>query len=360
MDKIKNIEFLRVFFTFSIVFFHMRIHLSYLSVPLYTFLYNAFANGRNAVEAFFIIAGFVFFINFKKDETISNFILKKYIRFSPVIAFSVLLCVLSWVFTPISFKVIPNILTIFLLNNFGRYWCIGSNIVLWYTSALFFGLLLCFIIGKFTREHLHIRIFSFVSIFCYSFLVFINNGDFGGHKVYLNVFSVDIMRALGGIALGILIAILYKNQYFNKLSKIKTSIITLFEICSFSYVFWWLFLPHKVQNHINFVMIFSFLFILFLIKKGGLSNITNKTFWGILSKYSYAIFVTHYIIIKFLYFTIWKKNIIFVQNHPCIPLLINILIILILGFFIYNYIELPSTKYLRTKLLNNIKKTENY
>ena len=142
MQKIKNLEFLRIFLICAIVIFHMFINRTwdlcniYPDIHLYQFIKRAITYSNNGVEGFFIIAGFLLVLTFK-NISIKDFIIKKYIRLSPPIAFSMLIGLLGWKLGVLHFKLMPNILTVFLLNQFGVCLGIGVNPVLWFTSVLF-------------------------------------------------------------------------------------------------------------------------------------------------------------------------------------------------------------------------------
>lgn len=150
MQKIKNIEFLRTFLMLSIVLHHMFITRDWClcsifpNIYLYSFIKSFIAFSYNSVEGFFIIAGFLLFLTFKNSIKVVDFIKKKYIRLTPVIVFSFILCLVGTMLKAFPFKIISNLMTALLLNQFGVCISIGQNPVLWFTSVLFAGLLFIF------------------------------------------------------------------------------------------------------------------------------------------------------------------------------------------------------------------------
>lgn len=104
MQKIKNIEFLRTFLMLSIVLHHMFITRDWClcsifpNIYLYSFIKSFIAFSYNSVEGFFIIAGFLLFLTFKNSIKVVDFIKKKYIRLTPVIVFSFILCLVAKIF----------------------------------------------------------------------------------------------------------------------------------------------------------------------------------------------------------------------------------------------------------------------
>lgn len=355
MDKLKNIEFLRFFLIISIVFLHMFIDREwnlctvYPNIPIYQTIKSAIAHSNNCVEGFFIFAGFFLVYTFKQTTKINDFAIKKYIRLSPVILFSMGLCAIGYLLGAMPFKIFPNLLTVFLLNNFVLKISVGSNPVLWFTSVLFAGLLLYFCIIKFLHaktKYLSILMFTVIS---YTILEILQHGSFANPlKNYFHIFNIGFLRAAGGIGLGCLIGYLYK---FFVLGKKSHTIYSVLEICLMSFIIWWCMFIHGRINNIIFVICFALLFILFLAKKGFLSRITDKDIWVKSGRYQYSIYVVHYVIIRILGICIWKNCPLFVLNHPILPIIFNLFVILSIGILTYHMIELPCTRFLNNKFL---------
>ena len=170
-NKIHSIEFLRVFLIITIMFHHMFIDRKWTlctvfpQIDLYQIIQHNLSHAYNGVEGFFIISGFLLFLTcYGKDISMKEFIKKKYERLSPVIFFSIILCFIVSTFGVIHFNFIANFLTIFLLNNFGICIAVGQNPILWYTSALFSGLLLYFCLIKNKSQPYHYFIISCLSL----------------------------------------------------------------------------------------------------------------------------------------------------------------------------------------------------
>ncbi len=358
MQKLKNIEFLRTFLICGIVMLHCCVSSAwsfsklFKDINIYKTLHDCFAHSNNGVEGFFIIAGFFLVLTFKDSISLSNFIKKKYIRLSPVIAWATILCIGGWLLNTMHFKVVPNILTVLLLNHFGICWGIGANPVLWFCSALFFGLLVYFCIFKFVPDKFKFWICFFVSILSYIILQILQYGRYADpYHNYYHIFNIGILRALGGIGLGCIIGYFYK-EYIQKISKFNVLnwqkiLITIFEVLFFGAIFWWMCIPHVKINNFVYVILFVILFILFLINKGYFSNFVNKDIWVFLGKYQYSVYVIHYVIGKILCFGLWKKVPIFMHNHPIIPLVITILCVIVLSVFTYHFVEIPCAEYLK-------------
>ena len=362
MIKLKNVEFIRVFLIIAIVFLHMFIDRKwnlctlFPDISIYQTMKSSIAHSNNCVEGFFIIAGFFLVYTFKPITKLKDFIIKKYIRLSPVILFSIFLCVIGCILGTMHFKLIPNLLTIFLLNSFVIKITVGNNPILWYTSAFFAGLLLYFCIIKYLPQKIKYWAIGILVVSAYVILEILQHGSFKSPlKNYYYVLNIGFLRAVGGIGLGCLIGFLYKNilsKYNlpekNKILKIS---YTFLEVILLGFAFWWCMCTHKNLNNIFIVFIFASLLLLFLMKKGYLSQILDNDLWVKLGKYQYSIYVVHFVIIRILGLALWKKHPEFVASHPILPVVIMLAIILAVGIFAYHVVELPCAKYLKDRLI---------
>lgn len=361
MQKIKNIEFLRTFLICGIVMLHMFINRSWClctlfpDIQLYQNIKTAIAHSNNGVEGFFIIAGFLLVMTFKDSIKLGDFIIKKYIRLSPPIVFSMLLCIIGWMLNTMHFKPIPNLLTVFLLNNFGICWAAGQNPVLWFTSALFAGLLLYFCIIKFVSQKYNKWVIAAILIIGYVILEVLQHGSFSKPiKNYYHVFNVGFLRAIGGLGLGCLIGLYFKGNSEKvrdfTVSNIQKYLMTFAEGFLTLFVIWWMMIPHSSINNIVFVLCFTVLLILYIAKKGYVSQFFDKDIWVKLGQYQYSVYVVHYVIIKVLGLALWKQNPEFVNAHPVIPIVVMLGLTVVLGVFTYHFVEIPCANYLKNLL----------
>ena len=361
MEKLKNIEFIRVFLICAIVFLHMFIDRKWClctlfpEISIYQNIKTAVGHSNNCVEGFFLIAGFFLVYTFK-TISLKEFILKKYIRLSPVILFSMGLCVIGWLLGTMHFNMIPNILTVFLLNQFGINFTVGQNPILWYTSVLFAGLLLYFCIIKYLPTKIKYVIISILVICAYTIVEILQHGSFANPLVnYHHIFNIGFLRAVGGIGLGCIVGLLYKCFFTQTVCKTKNLAVKFFysalEILTTMFVFWWCLFIHKGLNNIFIVLAFVLMLILFILRKGYLSQFLNKDIWAFLGKFQYSIYVVHYVLIRIIGLTLWKHNPQFVYSHPLLPIIITLTVILVVGVSTYYMVELPCTKYLKAKLI---------
>ena len=362
MQKLKNIEFLRTYLILTIILLHTFINKGwclpalYPDINLYSFLHKAVIYANCSVEGFFIVAGFLLVLTFNMETSISDFIKKKYVRLSPVIAFSILFVIFGEIFKIVSFKPVPDVLSVLLLNNFGICWAVPDNPVLWFTSALFGGVILYFCIIKFLDKKHILGLITFLVILGYVLLEILQGGKFS-HPLqnYYGILNIGFLRAVSGVGAGCLLGLVYKNNK-DKITnfeptKSAKSLITILEMLSFAFLVWWTVIPHAFLNNIYFAINFVLLFALFVIKKGYFSNYMDSEMWVFLGKYQYSLFVIHYVVIKLFGYGLWQNASEFVFAHPLIPIFIMLITILVLGVFTYHFVEVPCSRWLKQKFL---------
>ena len=359
MNKLKNIEFLRVFLISVIVLLHTTAYgswsllVNFPKIKELDFFHKTFIQGNNSVEGFFIIAGFLLIFTLK-DQSVFSFIKKKYMRLSPTILFAVIICIIASLWHAVKLRFWDDILVVLLLNNFGICLAHGTTPTLWFTSALFAGLLIYFLLTKISSKTIKAISFVALPILAYGILEYFQHGSFSTpHKNYAYIFNVGFLRAVGGVGIGTFVGHIYK-KYIQKIrgkvfNFIGNIIINLAELSLLCFMVWWLATPHKQLNCIIFVIAFALLLTLFVFEKGIISKLTNKDIWVKLGKYQYSIYVIHSVVGKILINTVWKTHPEFVKIHPYSTIVIIICAILIAGYITYNLVEKPCTKFLKSK-----------
>lgn len=355
MSKIKNIEFLRVFFIITIAFYHIRIYLNRLHFDFFTNMYDMLDGARNGVEAFFIISGFFLIFTFK-NLPVWDFIKKKYFRLMPTAMFSIIICAFAWLLKVNSFKFLPNIAMGLLFSHFGIYWCRGGNIALWFASALFFALIVFYLITKFVKEKYHLPIFAILGVGGYLLLSLLGNGMYDVHSEYfIGFIPACTLRAFAGMGLGCFIGKLYQKykyiiENFNT-NTVKTILFSLTELFTFGFIIWWSYLgPIRIDNSL-YVVSFIMLFICFLFKQGILSRLTDKDIWVNLSKYSYSLYCIHMPVSRILLKKILYPNHDLFCTCPMLTILLVLTINIIIAIITYNIIEKPCYNWLMNKTL---------
>jgi peptidoglycan/LPS O-acetylase OafA/YrhL len=370
-----NVEFLRFIFCIGILLCHASVggHNTFAN----EFVTNHFLGMSFAVNFFFVIGGYLlFFQTLKKDLTIRDFIVKKYIRLLPVIIFSMLMIPIYRKFGLVSqrFNFRDSFLSLFLIRTVGLYNdaknfdLFYTNAHLWYIGPLFWTSLFYFSISKsFDRNktNLVIAIITYVLFLSHANTI----------KVIIPEYAV---RALSNMGLGYFVGLL-ANYHSNLIgrregdvygggkemrrkresySNVYRAAITCVEGFLFLEIFKVLFIKTKPWREFEFYysMCFAVLLFLFSIKIGWLSRLTNNRIMGSLSKYCYSIYVMQYsvqiLLAKDNRLGESKIYLSFVNTHPVVDIIVNYVILeFIVGIVVYHLVEKPCYKYLERKFI---------
>lgn len=103
------------------------------------------------------------------------------------------------------------------------------------------------------------------------------------------------------------------------------------------------------KNVMIYVFTFSILLILFVFKKGLLSNLLNNDISVCLGKYAYSIYVMQQVSFYLLKISLWKyQNLVY--THVGVVLFISLLFSVLVGILVYHLIEKPCSTFLKNKL----------
>ena len=239
------------------------------------------------------------------------------------------------------------------IQNVGWTLQLGNNSSSWFVSSLFWGMCFYFYLGKIVSQ----KVFNFVTaclvFICYAIFVHVPSKL---HLVnYYYFINIGMVRALAGIGLGYFVRMLYndysevlKSQFNTLKSKI---IFSALEIYLFFTMFYYLCFHASSYNNVLFeVIIFLLLFICFLLHKGILSKLLENNVSSFLGKFTYSIFLSHYLIKDLWNIYIMNKCQHFVIYHPIINIVSIFIVSIIVGMLTYYLIEKPSAKFLKNRL----------
>lgn len=316
MYKRQNIEFLRIVFTYIIVFYHIL-----------TVNFNIWTAGWLGVEFFFILSGVFFTLTYNPKKDIHLFIEKKIIRFLPTTIFGAIIALIC----NGSFDANRFFADVFLYSSIFPD-IVGYNGPAWYISVLFWVLLFFFMIRKAmekNKAYLIIFVITFVSSICV-----IKYRD-----IFIGVFSSHLVRGLACIGIGCFVGETYLIYQERMRNSIFISILELFLLL---YSILCIFVNSLFCDRIIACICFSFLIFLFLQKKGFFSKILDNIKFSNFSKYCLSIFLTHgavtsYILPKYLEFGTLNLSI------------IAIIAITLLGIVTYYTVEYQIEKKFKEK-----------
>lgn len=344
-ERFKNVDFLRFIMAIFIVMFHGRSSAIFNHTILPTLTHC-----NVCVDFFFIMAGFFLFNKIKNENTF-DFAKKRFLRLAPMIWLVLLIIIIADIFikeTAFSFS--NNILRALLLSNIGFAPSVGGTLqlgVVWFVPVLFWVSIFYFYIHKiFEKKYLNLIIWLII-IFSYA-LYYTNNGfGTGGHSKTLYHFAdIGVLRGLAGIGIGYFISMLYKSNKQKQYSKNEKIIINLLEIYLCSFLINYLLLTAKLPGKSGFLYIvtFSILFYLFLIKQGWISKFFENNIWTSLGNASYAIYIMHFPMISILHFTLYKHYANFVDTHTLLIFILQTILAVIFGIFIHYIFEKPINR----------------
>ena len=192
LPKILNFEFLRIVFTFSILWNHFAWRFGFYAHHTYM-----------AVEFFFILSGFLLLLTFRPERTAVDFIKNRWIRFAPLVYFGVVMDLL-FERTIDGSKLFADI---FFYTRTGLYTENGYNPPSWYVSVLIIVSLFYLYLIKHFKEEVSNLIIAVITVLSSYFVVkyFII-----GKAEQIGILNVHQMRGFACIGLGIFVAKIYR------------------------------------------------------------------------------------------------------------------------------------------------------
>lgn len=328
--QLHNIEFLRILFTFCIFACHAMDY------------FRVVNEGRFAVEFFFILSGFFLYYTIDNQKNVQTFMLKKIIRFLPLMLFGQVVCDL--ICLKIHFQ--NYISLIFFLPSTGltdiNYFSVGAT---WYVCVLFWILLFYFYLVRTKTQSTANIIIGAISFIC---CVAYNKIP---HSMMRELFPHYMLRGLICIGIGYFLALGYKNNLLpppiSKKQGQKQSVKLLFtglEFLLMIYLLLTMFIPWGFQiTYTHRIILFVILISLFLSKKGYISQFFDDASWAKISKYCLSFFLTHLVFKDYLYRRIDALQNINIGIAFCIMFFASV----VLAVFAYHFVEKPAYKYLK-------------
>lgn len=269
--------------------------------------------------------------------------------------FAVLLAGVFSLFNLVKFKYWDNIYALLFLNGTALQISSCNIGVAWYCSAMMFHFILFYyLLSNFNPKTvwliIALGIYLSYSILLQAKHFKINAPD----QTFYYIYNVGMMRAWGGIGIGMFIGRWYKTfeeiiTKYTPSPHMKFSISTLEFVCLYFMINNLMLHRFKHFNHFMFIIVFSLLISLFICNKGYISQLFNKDIFPKISRYIYSIFITHPLIITSMKNGVWKPHREWVESFPITNILLTIALIFILGILTYHFVEIPAKNYL-TKL----------
>ena len=334
LDYLYNFDFLRIIFTVFIVIHHILEQ------------FHIFNRAASSVEFFFILSGFFLTYTVDNQKNCEEFVVKKFIRFWPLVCFSVV----CTTFLSGNFMYERILAPLLFLPATGIYDNFTGSITIWYVCVLFWvSIFYFYLIKYFNKTTVNICIgvltfYNYIACIRYGWGLWEPIGD-------IKIFTTGMARGIAGMGCGYFIATLYKNHISTPDNLKKVSLgYSILEILTLVYILISMFTLETPDNRIFIVISFILLIWLFLMKRGLISRYFDSNLCRVLSQYCLSVFLTHNIVITF--FTKYIST--DITNFELITFLI-VSASIIFGILVHYIIEKPVSKYLKTKVYSFVK-----
>lgn len=345
-ERYYHIDFFRFVFAAIIVYYHIL----HSNIIPYTNGMQAYADlaglcnyASNIVAIFFIISGVFLYRSYEKNanrQSVFEYILGRVVRLAPVLIFAI---VLESVLNK-DFNFERNIINMFFLQ------CSGLSLeykgILWYVSSFFFVSIFYYALLSNTSKKKALLLISILTYLSFVFRINYSNGSIGGRETVLYVINLGVLRAIGDMGWGILLAVIYKKLHFMKTvtaqkknSLVVTGLSWIAEIASLIWLFDYFLRSTRVKNHILLIIIFSVLLLIMLSSSSLTRKLLNRKFFGALGKYAYSIYVVQQSSFILMRKTLWLNAELIAI--PWIALSVSTLCSVIFGIMAYYMIEKP-------------------
>ncbi|MBR2286190.1 MAG: acyltransferase [Alphaproteobacteria bacterium] len=353
--KIFQLDLLRVIATVAIATFHLfskRNLQHFAEIPMYSFLSSASRNGRWATDLFFILSGFLLVYTFDAKSSVYQFIKKRVIRFWPVLVFIMGCYFVSYLFGLYKFNLLWYMVTFFGLSGTG---IAGNHTVVtpfWYVSALLWvSAGLYFLMRHIDREKLNIIVLVLVLLaYTMLFQMPINFKQLLFAQTWHGIINVGLLRAIGGIGIGYLIAQWYQNYIKRKANNTasinKDKFFSVAEIVGISALIYAFFLNTTMLRNVGFMLVlFVILLVIMLSNRGWLSQKLNKpTCINVLARYTYSLYMCHSFVYFLLRKVLWRPYPQIVISEPIGNVVLTIVCVIIMTLITYYGVEMPAKK----------------
>ena len=354
--KIFQLDLIRLIASVSIVVFHLfgKKNLQrFAEIPLYSFLTSASRNGRWATDLFFILSGFFLVYTFNSKNTVYQFIKKRVLRFWPVLVFIMACYFVLHLFGLCKFNLFWYMFTFLGLSGTG---IAGNHTVVvpfWYVSALLWvSAGLYFLMRHVDRKKLNIIVIVLVVLaYTLLFQVPINFKQLLFAQTWHGIINVGMLRAIGGIGIGYLVAQWYQNYIKRKTNNVmrpgNEKLVTVAEFIGVMFLLYSFFLNTNGLQHISVMLVlYIVLFGFMLLNRGWLSQKLNKqTYVNILARYTYSLYMCHSLVFLFLRKVFWIPYPKIVRAEPIGNLVLTFVCVIIMTAITYHCVELPAKKW---------------
>lgn len=335
--KMQNIELLRFCLAWVIVVGHI---VNYTTLFGFERWAGYFRNFATSVEMFFVISFFFLTLKQKREESIVEFGIQKWLRLVPLI---IVITGIGYIMHFFGFGVwstSANLGNILLLNGWIEYTVPGPFVPqAWYCSV-FFGVALFYlgIIKAFPKKQVSIV----VAVLCFI------GARYMSVSVSHTLLYSGVCRALFALGIGYFLACMYQTYNMKVASKKKKFLYTIVECVMAVLITRYLVMGMtEVLSTIHVVLAFSCLFWLFINKAGYISLFFEKQWCVFLGRYSYSLFIVHMFVCQVFMSLIRRGYGDWCIDNPYLLFLLMVVSSAILAIVGHHFIEMPVLRYAR-------------
>lgn len=357
MRKNYTIELLRFVFACVIVYFHI-LHSNIIQYvgnePAYMIMQATNYLSEYIVECFLIISGYFLYLSVKNDreKPFIEFLFDKIARLWPVFIVQTVLMV---VFFKMGIK--EAFFDCFFLRATGLVPVYRG--IVWYIGPFFYMTLLTFALLKTLPKKYSMLVTSVIIYLSYAVNLNMFDGMVG-REVVLGFVSAAMLRVLGGICIGVLIAAGTEEYHkvFGCSSGVERKIvqllvsateITVGAVLARLFVFY----DRPITSVSIIIVLFAVLLVCIVSERGVVSVLLNRPVFALLGRYSYSIYVMQQFTFNLLGKTLWK-NTDFVCSNPYLTVAVSVAACVVIGVITYHLVEQPAVM-LYKKWKNNRK-----
>lgn len=340
---ISSLTSLRGIAAWWVVIYHFR---EALGLQSGSHLLNAIDKGYLAVDFFFILSGFVIFINYHSSfahpsfQSLREFLVKRLARVYPLH----LVIMLIFLVSPLALKLFSNeglvsdrydpyyyLASLLMIQNWGFFDDLAWNIPAWSISTEF-GAYLVFplvavILQKWFNSHLWhllaLLLLSIALVFIFKMIGYSSLGD--------GIPSIGLIRCLIEFSMGAVSGHFYLNYLQERKAVGYWSLVAALFLLTVTIIF-------KLPDFIFIPSIFTLLIIFVAVDKHIMKPVLEVRFLLYLGQISYSTYLVHYLIKD------WIK---FLSNQiGLIQFIAYMLIVFLSSVILYRFIETPGRKWI--------------
>lgn len=340
MKQINQLTFTRFIAAMTIVIYHFGIE---RDIPAFPFdkveiLHKIFKGGNLGVSYFYVLSGFIMCYNYYQDSGSldkKKFWIARFSRIYPMHIVALLLMFLVYSFIEQKVTLKSSILQLTLLQSWSFDYRHSFNWPAWSLSVEGFFYAVCPLLLVFFQRNSK-KVILLV-VFLFWAVSMIQQWFFFIEKMPLPLIHVN------GFLVGMLAGYYFRKNQFVGLFNNTTN--TIFFLISFAIVIYMATIPEFFISTSGFLApVFAVLILSIASNTSSISTFFSKKFFILLGEISYCIYILHWPV--WLILDKYKM----IEMNKDVQFYLYLLLVNIVSYICYKYIEVPSRIYLRNTL----------